>query len=62
MSVTVLKKEKNDFENISGTGQTNIKAVHDRAMKTLKFVKGIVSNLAETRRNNAVMLNGIEEK
>ena len=31
-------------------------------MKTLKFVKGIVSNLAETRRNNAVMLNGIEEK
>ena len=57
-----LKKEKNDFENISGTGQTNVKAVHDRATKTLKHVKTTVGQLADTRRSNAQQLNGIEEK
>lgn len=36
--------------------------MHDRAIKTLKYVKNTVGNLAETRRTNALLLNGIEEK
>jgi hypothetical protein len=31
----ILKKEKNDFEDIASTGAKNIKTVYDRAMKTL---------------------------
>ena len=31
----ILKKEKNDFEDVASTGAKNIKAVNDRFMKTL---------------------------
>ena len=31
----LVKKEKNDFEDITGTGATNTKVVHDRTLKLL---------------------------
>lgn len=35
----LIKKEKNDFEDISGTGATNCKVVHDKIMKTLSTIR-----------------------
>jgi len=37
----LIKKEKNDFEDISGTGATNTKQVHDRIVKTLNTIRKI---------------------
>lgn len=37
----LIKKERNDFEDISSTGSTNVKQVHDRIMKTLNQVRKI---------------------
>lgn len=37
----LIKKERNDFEDISGTGATNVKQVHDRIVKTLNQVRKI---------------------
>ena len=34
-----IKKEKNDFEDISSTGSTNVKQVHDRIVKTLNTIR-----------------------
>ena len=45
-----LKKERNDFENISGTGQKNVKAVLDRALKTVGIVEKTVHELLKQRR------------
>lgn len=44
-----LKKERNDFEDISSTGQTNVKLVVDRAVKTLNLARNHVQQLAKQR-------------
>lgn len=37
----LIKKEKNDFEDISSAGATNTKQVHDRIVKTINQVRKI---------------------
>lgn len=32
----IMKKENNDFEDLTGTGATNVKMVYDRLIRTLK--------------------------
>lgn len=42
----ILKKEKNDFEDVASTGAKNIKAVYDRFMKTLNQIKKLNNQVA----------------
>ena len=37
----LIKKERNDFEDISSTGAQNVKQVHDRVVKTLNQIRKI---------------------
>ena len=37
----LIKKERNDFEDISSAGATNVKQVHDRVVKTLNQIRKI---------------------
>ena len=32
----IIKKEMNDFEDVTGTGATNVKLVYDKMLRTLK--------------------------
>lgn len=32
----IIKKEMNEFEDLTGTGATNVKIVYDKIMRTLK--------------------------
>lgn len=42
----ILKKEKNDFEDVASTGAKNIKTVYDRFMKTLNQIKKLNNQVA----------------
>ena len=37
----LLKKERNDFENVEQTGISNLKAVYDRVSKTIKNARSL---------------------
>jgi len=37
----ILKKEREDFENIGGPGATNVKMVHDKILRTLTNVRKV---------------------
>lgn len=37
----LIKKEKNDFEDIASTGASNVKQVHDRVVRTLNQIRKI---------------------
>lgn len=57
-----LKKERNDFEDISSTGQTNVKLVVHRATKTLQLAKNHVNQLARQRVKFNQLQNEADEK
>lgn len=46
----IIKKEKNDFEDVSSAGSTNVKLVYDKLMRTLGNMRKV------TKEYNKVML------
>ena len=46
----IIKKEKNDFEDCSGAGASNVKLVYDKMMRTLTNMRKV------TKEYNKVML------
>lgn len=55
----LIKRERNDFENIAGTG-ANVKQVVTKVEKTITTVKSTIAKLADARKqfnwNQAVVL------
>lgn len=37
----IIKKEKNDFEDVAGTGSTNVKLVYDKMLRTLANMRKV---------------------
>ena len=37
----IIKKEKNDFEDVSSTGSTNVKVVYDKLMRTIGSMRKV---------------------
>merc|ERR1712167_173828 len=48
----LIKKEKNDFEDISSAGATNVKQVHDRIVKTLNQVRKINNQYYQIKKSS----------
>ena len=46
----IIKKEKNDFEDVSSTGSTNVKLVYDKLMRTIGSMRKV------SKEYNKVML------
>ena len=48
----LIKKERNDFEDISSTGSTNVKQVHDRLVKTLNTIRKINNQYYQVKKES----------
>ena len=52
----IIKKEKNDFEDVSSTGSTNVKVVYDKLMRTITSMRKV------SKEYNKVMLESSNYK
>lgn len=57
----IIKKEKEDFENIGGAGCTNAKLVHDRILRTIANMRKVTAQKQEVKKNALANLKSIEE-
>ena len=48
----IIKKENNDFEDLTSTGAGNAKQVHDRMVRSLENARKVRKQLNETRREH----------
>lgn len=55
-----LKKEKNDMEDIGGAGATNVKAVHDKFIRTLNNMRKITKELNRCKNESLIAQSNIE--
>lgn len=57
----IIKKETNEFENVSGPGATNAKMVHDKILRTIANMRKVSSEHHKTKNENQVFLDKIAE-
>ena len=55
----ILKKDRNDFEEISGPG-ANVKQVHDRIVKTINNMRKVSKELAKVKKDGAGYAANVE--
>lgn len=48
----IIKKERNDFEDIAGPGCTNAKLVHDKIFRTIANMRKVSKTYNDTKREN----------
>ena len=46
----IMKKESNEFEDLTGTGATNVKMVYDKLWKTLKNSRSVTKEANKVSR------------
>jgi len=52
----LMKKEQNEFEDLTGTGASNVKMVYDKLMKTLKNSKSVTKEANKQSKEAADLL------
>ena len=57
----IIRKEKEDFENIGGPGSTNAKLVHDKILRTIANMRKVTSQHQEIRKNADSNQKSIDE-
>lgn len=48
----IIKKEKNDFEDIAGPGCSNAKLVHDKILRTIANMRKVSKQYNDTKRED----------
>ena len=57
----IIKKEKNDFEDVAGPGCSNAKLVHDKILRTIGNMRKVSKQYSDTKQENQVFVDKIEE-